>query len=65
MEAILSATLRPAEILGQDTNMGTLEQGKKADLIILDADPLQDIRHTRRIQRVIKGGRIFRSMEKR
>lgn len=65
MEALLSATLRPAEILGRSADMGTLEQGKRADLVILDADPLQDIRHTRRIHRVIKGGRIFRPMEKR
>ena len=39
--------------------MGTIEPGKLADLVILDADPTADIRNARKINKVIKGGRVF------
>ncbi len=57
MDAIVSATGRAAELLGENDNLGTVEQRKLADLVVLDADPLEDIRNTRRISAVYKGGR--------
>jgi imidazolonepropionase-like amidohydrolase len=56
MQAIVSATSRPAERLGL-SEMGTLAPGKTADFVVLDADPLEDIRNTRTISRVYLGGR--------
>jgi imidazolonepropionase-like amidohydrolase len=56
---IMSATLRPAEFLGLEDHLGTIEPGKLADLVLLDADPLADIRNTRRIRAVMRGGRLF------
>ena len=49
--------MRP-ELLGQLDDLGTLEAGKLADLIILDGDPLQDISVIHNIEVVIKGGKI-------
>ena len=57
-QAIRAATSGSAHILGADTDVGTIEVGKQADLVLLDADPLTDIRNTRRIASVIKGGRL-------
>jgi Tol biopolymer transport system component len=58
MEAIVAATRNGAEILGASDVIGTIEEGKLADFLILDADPLEDIRNTRRIWMVIKGGQV-------
>ena len=51
-----STTRRAAEWLGTLPDRGTVESGKRADLVLLDADPLEDIAHTRRISAVIVGG---------
>ncbi len=59
LEALRAATLRPAEFFGLQDDMGAIEAGRVADLLLLDADPLEDIRHTRRIHRVISRGRVF------
>lgn len=59
-DALASATRRPAEWLGLADSVGTIEPGKVADLILLDADPLADIGNTRRIAAVILRGRLFR-----
>jgi imidazolonepropionase-like amidohydrolase len=56
---LVSATLRPAEFLGIEAESGTIAPGRYADLLLLDADPLADIRNTRRIQAVVRGGRLF------
>jgi imidazolonepropionase-like amidohydrolase len=48
-----------SEALGIDKNFGTLEKGKVADLIVLDANPLDDIRNTRKIHAVYLGGKKF------
>jgi Tol biopolymer transport system component len=58
LEAIHAGTGASAEILGADEELGTIEVGKWADLLILDADPLADIRNTGRIHTVVKGGEI-------
>ncbi len=59
MQVIVAATRGGAAVMGRSADLGTLEPGKRADLVILDADPLADIRNTRRIHRVLKGGEIF------
>jgi imidazolonepropionase-like amidohydrolase len=56
MEAIAAATRRPAERLHQQDVFGTIAPGRAADLLVLSADPLADIRNIRRIERVIARG---------
>jgi imidazolonepropionase-like amidohydrolase len=56
-QALTAATSGSAAALGIARDFGTLEKGKRADMILLDADPLQDIRNTRKIQKVWIGGR--------
>jgi hypothetical protein len=58
MEALLAATANPARALGQ-SELGTVAAGKRADLVLLDANPLDDIRNTRRIRAVVSRGRLF------
>ena len=57
MEALQAATILPAEFLGRTKDFGTVEVGKVADLVLLDADPMEDISHTRKIRAVIVGGK--------
>ena len=57
MEAIQCATLNPARFLGMQDSLGTIEPGKRADLILLGANPLENINNTRTIDVVILGGR--------
>jgi imidazolonepropionase-like amidohydrolase len=52
------ATINGARALGVDDRLGTVEEGKLADLVILPGDPLEDIRHTRLPRLVVKGGRV-------
>jgi hypothetical protein len=57
-QAIHAATAAAAKILGAHTDLGTIEPGKWADLILLDANPLVDIRNTRKISQVVQSGRV-------
>jgi cytosine/adenosine deaminase-related metal-dependent hydrolase len=59
MEALRSATALPAAFMDVDGEVGTIEEGKRADLVLLDADPLSDISNTRQIAMVIANGRVF------
>jgi len=58
-EALVAATRTPAEFMGIEAELGTIEVGKLADLVLLDADPLADIGNARRIRAVIRGGAVF------
>jgi imidazolonepropionase-like amidohydrolase len=59
LAALQTATRNPAIYLERLQDFGTVEKGKMADLVLLDADPLQDIRNTRRIAAVVSAGRFF------
>ena len=59
MEALVSATRRAAEFSGTSDSLGTVEVGKLADLVLLDADPLADVRNTQRIHAVVANGRLL------
>src|SRR5437879_5026919 len=58
LQALMTSTKWAAEILHLDKQLGTLQAGKLADLVILRADPLDDIRNTKAIDRVIRDGEI-------
>ncbi len=53
------ATQASAETVGAGDELGTLEVGKLADIVLLDANPLEDIKNTQAIWRVLKGGVVF------
>jgi len=59
-DALRAATLAPARFLGIAATSGTVAPGKRADLVLLAADPLRDVRNTRRIDAVLLGGRLLR-----
>jgi imidazolonepropionase-like amidohydrolase len=63
-EILKSATLEPARYFGMLDSAGTIGSGKLADLVLLDANPLQDIRNTRRISAVVANGRVFAGEER-
>jgi imidazolonepropionase-like amidohydrolase len=59
MEALQAATLVPAKAMGVDKESGTIEPGKRADLVILGANPLENISNIRRTEMVVEGGVIY------
>jgi len=58
-EVLRAATLEPARYLGMLDSLGTVESGKLADLVLLDADPLVDVAHLRRVNAVTTNGRVL------
>jgi imidazolonepropionase-like amidohydrolase len=60
LDALRTATLNPVRVLGLSDSLGTIEKGKLADLVLLDANPLIDIRNTLRIRAVVTDGRLYR-----
>jgi imidazolonepropionase-like amidohydrolase/Tol biopolymer transport system component len=61
IEALRAATIMPATSLGYQRDVGSLEVGKLADLVVLDADPTVDIRNTDKVRDVMLGGRLYDS----
>ncbi|HEV2667746.1 MAG TPA: amidohydrolase family protein, partial [Blastocatellia bacterium] len=58
-QALAAATVTPTRWIGTESDRGTIEAGKAADLVLLDADPLAEISNTRRIAAVIVGGQFL------
>ena len=69
MQAIKISTLNGATYLGREKQIGTIEAGKQADLVLIDGDPEQDIQQMRRMEIVFKNGvgfdsaKLFESMK--
>jgi imidazolonepropionase-like amidohydrolase len=60
LEALQAATLNPARVLKMADALGSIEPGKLADLVLLDRNPLEDIRNTQKIRAVVADGRLYR-----
>jgi imidazolonepropionase-like amidohydrolase len=63
MEAIQAATIVPARVMGLDKDTGTVEKGKRADLILIGGNPLEDIRNTRNVEYVFTNGTMYHAAE--
>ena len=59
LQALQAATINPARTLGLERDLGSLENGKLADLVVLDANPLENIRNTDKVAQVMLGGRLY------
>ena len=59
-DAILSATLFAADLLGEKENLGSIEPGKYADIVAVSSDPLEDIKVLETIDFVMKGGEVIK-----
>jgi imidazolonepropionase-like amidohydrolase len=59
LQAIQAATSRAAEFLGRGTQQGSIAVGKRANLVLLDANPLDDIHNTEKIRAVVLNGRLL------
>jgi imidazolonepropionase-like amidohydrolase len=63
MEALQAATLNPARFLDKEKDLGTVEKGKIADLVVLDANPLEEIGNSRKIDAVVLDGKLLPKAE--
>ncbi len=61
LQALRSATIEPAVMLEADADIGSLEEGKYADIVAVEKDPIEDIKALRNILLVMKGGKIYRN----
>ena len=59
IDALAAATIKPAQYFSLEEEMGSIDIGKRADMVLLEANPLDDIRNTKRINLVISKGRIL------
>lgn len=59
MQILETATRNGARLIGRERELGQIKEGFLADLVVLDADPLSDIRNTRRISAVIRGAALY------
>jgi imidazolonepropionase-like amidohydrolase/Tol biopolymer transport system component len=64
-EALRCGTLNGARYLGMEADLGSLEEGKLADLIVIDGDPLRNIRDSKKVELTVLGGRVFDSASMR
>jgi imidazolonepropionase-like amidohydrolase len=60
MQAIQSATIRAAELLGKENELGSIVPGRVADLVAVEGDPLANIRVLENVAHVMKGGAIIK-----
>ncbi|WP_235298215.1 FG-GAP-like repeat-containing protein [Portibacter marinus] len=60
-EVIQTATIIPARVMGMESQTGSIEVGKEADIIILDKNPLEDIKHVRTVTATITNGNYYKS----
>ncbi len=63
LEALQTATINPARFFGMENQLGSIEKGKLADLVLLSANPLEDIANTQKIAGVVVNGRYFSRAE--
>lgn len=63
LEALQTATINPALFLDKEKEIGTIEKGRFADLVLLDANPLEDIKNTQKIAAVVVNGRYLSKSE--
>jgi len=63
MEAIQAATIVPARAMHLEKELGTIEKGKRGDLILINGDPLEDIHNTRNVEYVITNGTMYHTAE--
>lgn len=61
MDAIKSATSRPAEMLEMEGKIGTIAPGAYADMVAVNGDPLSDVKILENVQFVMKDGKVFKS----
>jgi imidazolonepropionase-like amidohydrolase len=61
MDAIIAATGSAADLIGDTSDIGTVQPGRYADLVAVDADPLADITALEHVQFVMKGGTVYKS----
>src|SRR5690606_23938492 len=59
LEALRAATIDGARYLGMDRDIGSIEPGKLADIVILERNPLEDIRNSEYVEQVMVNGRLF------
>jgi imidazolonepropionase-like amidohydrolase len=59
LDALRTATINPARYLNMEKDFGSVEQGKTADLVLLDGSPMEDIRNVRLVRAVVANGRFF------
>ena len=59
IDAIAAATIKPAQYFSLEKELGTIDVGKRADMVLLDANPLSDIKNTKQINLVVSKGQIL------